>query len=139
MSAAPRVRLWLRASEASGVTRARRAVAAYCESTVLTDDRRNDVALAVTEACTNCVLHAYDGHADGSRYLVGAYTAGDQVVVTVEDWGVGITAADNETSEARPSAGLGLGLTMIRKLASRVEVGSALGRGTRIEMRFDLH
>jgi serine/threonine-protein kinase RsbW len=131
----PRVRLWLPACEPSGVARARRDVAAYCEGTELSADRRNDVALALTEACTNCVLHAYDPNTPRSSYLVCAHMEADQLVVTVEDWGAGVDGAKGREAGSNP--GLGLGLLLIRKLASSVEVATSIGQGTRV-MNFNL-
>jgi anti-sigma regulatory factor (Ser/Thr protein kinase) len=89
---------------------------------------REVVALAVTEALTNVVRHAYPDRV--GEALVGVDAAADGVVVSVRDFGVG-----GQGFSASPRSGLGLGLRLIRSLAEdvRIEPGAA---GTLIVMRF---
>jgi anti-sigma regulatory factor (Ser/Thr protein kinase) len=127
--------LELRASDAATVTRARRAVIDHAHAMGLPDDVQERIAVAITEACANCVLHAYDGTAAQSTYRVDSRMDGDDLVIVVEDSGAGI-AGDGDTREASKNAGLGWGLQLIRTVTSSVEIASELDRGTRIEMRF---
>jgi anti-sigma regulatory factor (Ser/Thr protein kinase) len=130
-----RLILDLPAGDASGVSRARWAVTRHAELLGLDEDIRERVRLAVTEACTNCVRHAYDGSAPVSSYRLEACRDGCDLVVVVQDWGAGM-AGDGDTPSASKNPGLGFGLKMIRELASTVEVATALNQGTRLEMRF---
>jgi anti-sigma regulatory factor (Ser/Thr protein kinase) len=85
------------------------------------------MALAVTEAATNAVRHAYPTDPHGAFFLA-AQTDGAELVVIVRDYGVGLHA---------PSApgGLGVGLVVIDRLASSCQI--AEGRpGTLVTMRF---
>jgi serine/threonine-protein kinase RsbW len=88
-----------------------------------------DIKLAVTEACTNVVVHAYpDG---GGRLDVAAEIAGDQMTVVVADDGAGL-------SPRLESPGLGLGLPMIATLATSLEVDTESDERTTLRIMFDL-
>ena len=95
----------------------------------------NDVRLVVTEACTNVVLHAYEGtahrHAAGMFDLSACLEHGE-LLVSVSDEGRGIGAPS-------PNRGLGLGLRLALQLAGGVPTRDcADGAGTRLTMRFAL-
>jgi len=81
-----------------------------------------DVKLAVTEACTNVVMHAYPDGVDGELW-VSATLGEDSIVIAVRDAGRGITPRPD-------SPGLGLGLPLIASLAEHLEVGSDAGDAT---------
>lgn len=86
-----------------------------------------DVALAVTEACSNTVRHAYP--TGPGEITLEMHLASDTLTIVISDEGVGL---DAET----PNAGAGFGLTLIRAL-SEASIHSQPGR-TRLEMRFPL-
>ena len=111
------------------VPEARRAITELCESAGLTADVIETVRLAVTEACANCVRHAYEPDAAGGDYLVEAQLSEASLVVVVSDAGTGL---------AEYSAGTGRGLEIMRKVASRVIISWPPGAGTQVEMHFDL-
>lgn len=126
MSRADALRLRLPAvAESVGAARAsavRHAVQAGFSHDVL--DR---VRLAVSEAVTNAVLHAYPGGAGNVDVLV---EAGARCVrVVVRDEGRGRAGADPTTA----SGGFGLGL--MRALADEVEIADAVP-GTRVVLVF---
>ena len=74
-----------------------------------------DIAIAVLQACTNVVMHAYiDAPAPGPL-SVEAYHAHDELVVIVTDEGKGMTPRPD-------SPGLGLGLPLIAQLATQLRV-----------------
>jgi serine/threonine-protein kinase RsbW len=90
----------------------------------------NDIRTAVTEACNNVVLHAYDG-AEGPLH-VELYLASEAVEVVVRDHGKGIKPhirGDDEDA-------LGIGLSIIQALAPRVEFKEVAGGGTEVRMEF---
>jgi serine/threonine-protein kinase RsbW len=121
-----------------GIPKARKAVTQLCDSLEIADDVRENIRIAVTEACTNCVLHAYDGHAAESTYRLEARQEPGEVVIVVQDWGAGI-GGDGGTAAARREEGShGRGLAVMRAVATSVEIASAIGKGTRIELRFAL-
>jgi anti-sigma regulatory factor (Ser/Thr protein kinase) len=132
-----RLSLTLPAADHSGIGRARGAVTELCERVGVSEKQLDGIRLAVSEACTNCVLHAYDGHAVSSSYCLHAHVDGELLVVVVEDAGAGM-AGDGDTAEASRNAGMGMGLPLIRQSAARVRVTTARGVGTRLEMEFPI-
>ena len=87
--------------------------------------------LAVTEAVTNVVLHAYRGSAFGGHIHVTAWHAGNELEVTIRDDGVGI-------SPHPESPGLGLGLSLMAHEADFCEIRTPAVGGTEVCMRFAL-
>jgi serine/threonine-protein kinase RsbW len=87
-----------------------------------------DLKLALTEACSNSVRHAYangDGVVD-IRYQLRA----DRLVIEVADNGEGFEPADAEDADADLSEG-GLGIAIIRAVADELEIGARPdGRGS---------
>jgi anti-sigma regulatory factor (Ser/Thr protein kinase) len=97
----------------------------------------NDVRTAVTEACNNVVLHAYDG-AEGPLELE-VYVSGGELEVIVRDQGTGIRPQIGAANEGSS----GLGLLVIQALADRVVFQGAGGLdghagwdGTEVRMSF---
>jgi serine/threonine-protein kinase RsbW len=88
----------------------------------------DDVGLAVSEAATNVVLHAYGDDDDGLMDL-RACVLDDRVHVIVRDNGRGMMPRPD-------SPGLGLGLPLITRLADTVEIQSLDGGGTEVRMTF---
>jgi serine/threonine-protein kinase RsbW len=88
-----------------------------------------DVKLAVTEACTNVVVHAYpDG--DGPMEVAAAIRDG-RLAIVVRDEGRGMLPRPD-------SPGLGLGLPLIATLAETLELGRADDDRTEVRMTFHL-
>jgi anti-sigma regulatory factor (Ser/Thr protein kinase) len=102
------------------------AIARRCR---LDEKRVGDIKLAVSEAATNVVLHAYPG-AEAGKVHVLAECSADSLQVTVSDDGGGMLPRPD-------SPGLGLGLPLIAQLVDGLEVGSTQGGGTSMCMRFE--
>jgi serine/threonine-protein kinase RsbW/stage II sporulation protein AB (anti-sigma F factor) len=109
----------------------RRAVGEVATAAGATERAAQSVALAVSEAATNVVLHAYvDG--SGSREIqIVAFSEEGMLHVVVTDDGRGMVPR-------RDSPGLGLGLPLIAQLADDVRIGTEAGAGTRLTMAFRL-
>jgi serine/threonine-protein kinase RsbW len=92
-----------------------------------------DIGVAVSEALTNVVVHAYLDQAHPGIMRVEAYVdGGERLVVDVCDEG-------SWRGPRVDSPGAGLGLSLIAALAEDVEIcGGGDGRGTRLRMRFDM-
>ena len=99
------------------------------DSHELPTHRESEIRLAVTEACTNAVVHAYPG-ANRGDVLVTAEITTHELVVTVRDYGAGIRRDD-------PSSGLGVGVQLIYSLADTVTVTDA-DPGLSVRMTFRL-
>jgi anti-sigma regulatory factor (Ser/Thr protein kinase)/PAS domain-containing protein len=87
-----------------------------------------DLALAVTEAVTNSVVHAFIGREPGSVWA-RIQTAPDELVVVVTDDGRGMQPRAD-------SPGLGLGLPTIASLTTAMDMHAPPGGGTVITMTF---
>jgi serine/threonine-protein kinase RsbW len=100
----------------------------------LSDETLGDLKLAVTEAASNSVRHAYDnGNGDGTVEVVYELEH-DRLIVEVNDNGQGFvhehaTADRDELDEG------GLGIAIIQALADEFEVGARPG-GTGSRLRF---
>lgn len=86
------------------------------------------VALALTEAATNVIVHAYRDGARGDLRVV-ACAEPERLVVVVRDYGCGMRPRHD-------SPGLGMGLSLIGHLASHFNVEAPDGDGTRLRMHF---
>jgi serine/threonine-protein kinase RsbW/stage II sporulation protein AB (anti-sigma F factor) len=88
-----------------------------------------DIALAVSEAVTNAVLHAYRNGKSGAVRVV-ACAEPERLVVVVRDYGCGMSPHPS-------SPGLGLGLSVIGRLTTEMNVERPeAGGGTRLRMHF---
>ena len=88
------------------------------------------VALAVTEAITNAVVHAYVDAPEPGEIEV--------VVQRLPDTGLEILVCDDGRGmmPRHDSPGVGLGLPLVATLAERFEVEARAGGGTRVLMAF---
>jgi serine/threonine-protein kinase RsbW len=93
------------------------------------DQVLSDIKLAVTEACTNVVVHAYPG-GEGPLGVRASIDDG-LVTIVVADRGRGITPRPD-------SPGLGLGLPLIATLADSLELGTSDAGETEVRMTFRL-
>jgi serine/threonine-protein kinase RsbW len=125
----PDIRLELPAC-AENIAIVRHAFGALGEARVLDEQCLSDIRLAVTEACTNVVVHAYPDGREGPMEVT-ATLSGDRLTVVVRDEGHGV--------EPRPdSPGLGLGLPLIASLAESVRLGRDDEERTEVCMTFAL-
>jgi serine/threonine-protein kinase RsbW len=106
----------------------RHVLGAFAEALRLPPDLVEDIRLAVTEACTNVVRHAYDGE-DGAIDVV-VRPSHQRLEVVISDRGRGM-------SQSPDLDGPGLGLPLIAALADNVELQQAPSRGSRLRMSFD--
>jgi serine/threonine-protein kinase RsbW len=90
----------------------------------------NDLNTAVTEACNNVVMHAYDGHEGALE--VDVYARSDAVAIVVRDHGAGMPAPGEEQRRE------GIGLAVIDALARKVEFAPTPDGGTQLRMEFDV-
>lgn len=115
-------------STPSGVGAMRREVAAFAGRAGMGEDGVGDIQLAVSEAATNAVIHAYR-ESDGGLH-VHAHVDGRELIVVVSDTGSGLAPRVD-------SPGLGLGMPLMASVTTRFHVVSQ-GRGTEVHMVFAL-
>ena len=117
-------------ARAENVAVIRHAFGGLSDALAVPDHALADVKLAVTEACTNVVVHAYP---DGEGPMaVSAGLAEGALTVVVSDEGRGILPRPD-------SPGLGLGLPLIATLASSLELGTNDRDETEVRMVFELN
>ena len=92
----------------------------------LPESVRDDMLLAVGEACSNAVEHAYTGAARDSVVVEG-FRSREQVVFTVRDYGAWRPLVMNPERNR--------GLRLITEVTDDLKISSARDRGTRVEMR----
>jgi serine/threonine-protein kinase RsbW len=112
------------------ITLGRLALTGLARLRPLPDELLGDLKLALTEACTNCVKHAYPDTAGSVEitYELGV----DRIVVEVADDGLGFDYANGD-GDARDLLEGGLGIAIIRALADEFELGLRQGRpGSRL-------
>ena len=117
-------------ARAENVAVVRHAIGGLGEALAIDDQTLSDVKLAVTEACTNAVVHAYP---DGEGPLeVAAYVGENRLMLVIRDEGRGIVPRTD-------SPGLGLGLPLIATLAEALELGTDDEDRTEVRMTFRRH
>jgi serine/threonine-protein kinase RsbW len=126
----PTVRLTIPA-RAEYITLCRLALTGIARVRAFSDELLADLKLALTEAASNSVRHAYGdehpGVVDISYELLP-----DRLVIEVTDEGGGFEPAEAEGAPDELSEG-GLGIAIIRAIADKVEIGKQPdGKGSRL-------
>ena len=107
----------------------RHAVVRYARGAGVAEGVLDDVALAVSEAATNSVLHAFGQHGADGVLTVQAQLLGNVLSVSVTDDGCGLTPRAD-------SPGMGLGLPLMARLSSQLEIRKPGDGGTEVRMSF---
>jgi serine/threonine-protein kinase RsbW len=116
-------------AKAEYVLLGRLAISGITRMRSLADETVSDLKLAVTEACTNSVRHAYGSN--GGTVDIVYELHDDRLVVEVSDDGTGFDPDEVEETEELTEGGLGIAI--IRALADEFEVGEGDdGRGSRL-------
>jgi serine/threonine-protein kinase RsbW len=126
----PDVRLTMPARP-EGVAVVRQALVGMADALAFDAAVLADMKMAVSEACTNVVVHAYE---DGDGVLEVEMLADDQgLTIRVRDHGSGIHP---HAGRSRDVPALGLGLPLIAALSDSFELHGASGQGTEVRMTF---
>jgi anti-sigma regulatory factor (Ser/Thr protein kinase) len=116
-------------ARAEGVGVVRQALSGVADALDFDPSVLADMKMAVTEACTNVVVHAYD---DEGLLEVEMLAGEHGLTIVVRDHGAGI--------QPRPAragaAALGLGLPLIAALSDAFELRGSAGVGTEVRMMF---
>jgi len=122
-------------SEFVGVVRL--AISGIASRMKFSIDEIEDIKIAVSEACTNAINHAYSEEKK-DKVTITVLIYPDRLEILVKDNGVGFdtsiigTATQQKSSEANMS--LGLGLTFVESLMDETEYHSTIGEGSVIRM-----
>jgi anti-sigma regulatory factor (Ser/Thr protein kinase) len=108
----------------------RHAVVDFAGSSGASDRQREDIALAVSEAVSNAVVHAYAASDSPGDVAVEAWIQDEALEVLVCDEGIGMVPRSD-------SPGLGLGLPLIHQVAEQIRLEDPAARsGVRLHMTF---
>ena len=120
------------ANEAFG----RAVVAAFAAQLDPTIDELSDLKTAVSEAVTNCIVHAYRDGIGDITLSVKLYE-GRRLVIQVKDKGCGIENVQQAMEPLFTTGGearAGLGFAVMESFMNRLQVASKPGRGTVVTM-----
>lgn len=116
---------------------ARGALAAFMAQADPTVPELADVKTAVSEAVTNCIVHAYPGGVGLVHMSVALYDGG-KIKITITDKGVGIADVEKAMqpmfTTGNPEERAGLGFAVMQSFMDKVKVTSKPGQGTRVVM-----
>ena len=114
---------------------ARSCIAALIAQLDPTVDELADIRTAVSEAVTNCIVHAYPDRIGPVTLCVAVYPE-REVHITVTDKGVGIPdvpqAMEPLFTTGNPEERSGLGFAVMQSFMDRVKVTSRPGKGTKV-------
>jgi len=114
---------------AESVPRAREALSSFARAAGATRDQLDSIRLAVSEAATNVVVHAYEDDS-GSLQLDAGLSAGELWVLIADD-GLGMRPQMH-------SSGLGFGLSLISQVCDAFEIAKRSSGGLEVRMWFAL-
>ena len=116
---------------------ARTAAAAFAAQLDPTMEELGDVRTAVSEAVTNCIVHAYPDQI-GKISMRMRILEGSILEISVRDWGRGIEDVDRALAPLYTTGGeerSGMGFTIMGSFMDRLKVKSAPGKGTTVTMQ----
>lgn len=116
---------------------ARMAAAAFAAQLDPTMEELGDIKTAVSEAVTNCIVHAYPDKL--GRVSMRMRILEDGVLeISVRDWGRGIDNVERAMEPLFTTGGedrSGMGFTIMSSFMDKLRVRSAPGKGTTVTMR----
>ena len=116
---------------------ARSAVACFAAQMDPTIDELGDIRTAVSEAVTNCIVHAYPD-AIGMITLRCRILKDNVLDIVIKDRGVGIPDLEKAKQPMFTTGGAdrsGMGFTIMESFMNSLQVTSEQGKGTTVHMR----
>ena len=123
-------------SRSSNEAFARVAAAAFAAQLDPTLEELGDIKTAVSEAVTNCIVHAYPESVGKIRMRMRILESG-QLEIVVQDWGMGIEDVEKAMEPLYTTGGeerSGMGFTIMESFTDKLKVRSRPGRGTTVVM-----
>ena len=124
-------------SRSSNEAFARSAVAAFAAQLDPTLEELGDIRTAVSEAVTNCIVHAYPNEI-GIITLRCRILKDNTLDIVIKDKGIGIDDIEKARRPLYTTGGSersGMGFTIMESFMTSFDVNSILGKGTSIHMR----
>lgn len=105
----------------------------------LTYEIVDEIKIALSEAVTNSIIHAY-GEVDNQMVILRMSLQADLLTIEIEDNGVGIPDIRQalEPAYSTKEEHMGLGFVFMQTFMDEVEVYSEVGRGTKVILRKQL-
>ena len=116
---------------------ARTVAACFAAQLDPTLDEVNDIKTAVSEAVTNCIVHAYPDNL-GTVTLRLRLFEDNVMEIVVKDTGVGIPDVEKARKPLFTTGGAdrsGMGFTIMESFMDNLKVRSQAGKGTTVTMR----
>jgi stage II sporulation protein AB (anti-sigma F factor) len=116
---------------------ARNAAAVFAAQLDPTLEEIGDIKTAVSEAVTNCIVHAYPDEI-GKIQLRCRVLDSTVLELQIRDWGVGIADVEQALEPLFTTGGderSGMGFSMMEGFTDSLKVRSALGKGTTVTMK----
>lgn len=115
---------------------ARSAISAFVLCLDPTIAELSDIKTAVSEAVTNCIVHAY-GYQGGTIYINAKITDTNKVIIKIRDKGCGIENVKQAMEPLYTTGGeerAGLGFAVMQSFMDKVSVRSTPAKGTTVTM-----
>ena len=115
---------------------ARAAISAFASQLDPTLEEISDIKTAVSEAVTNCIVHAYSGNL-GKIYITCEITDNAVLKIKIRDTGCGIDNVELAMQPLYTTVGgerAGLGFAVMQSFMDSLKVRSAKGKGTAVLM-----
>ena len=124
-------------SKSSNESFARSAVACFAAQMAPTREELGDIRTAVSEAVTNCIVHAYPNGL-GIITLRCRILKDNVLDIVIKDKGVGIGDLEQARKPMFTTGGAdrsGMGFTIMESFMTDLKVSSTLGKGTTVHMK----
>lgn len=119
---------------------ARAAIAAFITQLDPTIAELSDIKTAVSEAVTNCIVHAYQ-NGIGRIYITAQIYDTGKVIIKIRDKGCGIGDVQQAMEPLFTTGGserAGLGFAVMQSFMDKIKVSSKPGKGTTITLEKDI-
>lgn len=123
-------------SRSSNESFARACVSAFATQLDPTLEEINDIKTAVSEAVTNCIVHAYKNEI-GDICITAELLEDNSIKIKIRDKGCGIENIDKAMEPLYTTVGgerAGLGFAVMQSFMDYIKVNSKVGKGTTVTL-----
>ena len=121
---------------------ARGIISAFCAQLDPTVEELCDMKTAISEAVTNCIVHAYAGENDEKKkkiLLKAEYFDDGLLSVSIKDYGCGIEDKEKAMQPMYSGSGSeersGMGFSIMQCFTDKIKVSSKKGHGTCVTLK----
>lgn len=123
-------------SRSSNESFARACISAFATQLDPTLEELSDIKTAVSEAVTNCIVHAYKNNI-GNIYIIAELLETNAIKIKIRDRGCGIENIEKAMEPLYTTVGgerAGLGFAVMQSFMDSIKVKSTVGKGTTVTM-----